>query len=146
MKKMRTLVSPLWITLLLLMCSFSSSGPECGSDEYLEKFAPALGDYTFIKVFNVQVNKADAKSEFSYVFSKGSNYRIVIGDVNEEGNRMIVSLFDRNKKLIASNYLKSSRKFFPSINYACSATGVYYVEAAFENGKTGCGINILGFK
>ncbi|MFL5765050.1 MAG: hypothetical protein ACJ77K_13985 [Bacteroidia bacterium] len=143
MKIIRGLVGLMTVGILF---GFVAGVPECGSDEYLEKFAPALADYTFIKSFNVQLSKQDDKSEFSYVFSKGSTYRIVIGDMNPEGNRMIVSLYDRNRKLIASNYVKSSRKFFPSINYACSATGVYYVEAAFENGKTGCGINILGFK
>jgi hypothetical protein len=136
----------LLILILGVLTSSLTSGPECGSDEYLDKFAPILGDYTFIKVFNVQINKVDGKSEFSYVFSKGSNYRIVVGDLNEAGNKMVVNFYDRNRKLIASNYMKSNKKFYPSINYTCSATGVYYVEAYFENGKTGCGINILGFK
>ncbi len=135
------------LTILVLITSASfTAGPECGSDEFLDKFAPALGDFTFIKAFNVVLKKADEKNEFSYVFSKGSNYKIVICDVNAEGNKMVVNFYDRNKKLIASNYLKSSKKFFPTINYACSATGVYYVESYFENGKSGCGVNILGFK
>jgi hypothetical protein len=146
MKITKKLVSLLFTAGLVILTTASAPGPECGSDEYLEKFAPALGDYTFIKAFNVEVDKPGDKSEFSYVFSKGSNYRIVIGDMNGDGNKMVVNLYDRNKKLIASNYLKSSKKFFPSLNYACSATGVYYVEAFFENSKSGCGINILGFK
>jgi hypothetical protein len=143
---MKKMISMMLFTALGILTISSTSGPECGSDEYLDRFAPALGDYTFIKVFNVQIDKMDAKSEFSYVFSKGSNYRIVIGDLNEQGNKMVVNFYDRNRKLVASNYVKSTRKFYPSINYTCSATGVYYVEASFENGKTGCGINILGFK
>lgn len=131
--------------VIALMTSFKS-GPECGSDEFLDKFAPALGDYTFIKAFNVEIDKSGQKNEFSYVFSKGSNYRIVICDQNGAGNRMVVNFYDRNKKLIASNYVKSSKKFFPTLNYTCSATGVYYVESYFENENSGCGVNILGFK
>jgi hypothetical protein len=136
-----------WLTILvsIIITSFKS-GPECGSDEFLDKFAPALGDYTFIKAFNVEISKSGDKNEFSYVFSKGSNYRIVICDQNGEGNRMVVNFYDRNKKLIASNYMKSSKKFFPTLNYTCAATGVYYVESYFENEKNGCGVNILGFK
>ncbi len=144
MKTKRTMVA-LMLTILFTSTSFKSA-PDCGSDEFLDKFAPALGDYTFIKAFNVDLKKTDEKNEFSYVFSKGSNYKIVIGDQNVQGNRMVVNFYDRNKKLIASNYLKSSKKFFPTLSYACSATGVYYVESYFEDGKKGCGVNILGFK
>lgn len=133
-------------SLLFFTTTSFTSGPECGSDEFLDKFAPALGDYTFIKAFNVEVNKSGEKSEFSYVFSKGSNYRIVICDQNGAGNKMVVNFYDRNKKLIASNYVKSSKKFFSTLNYNCSATGVYYVESFFENENNGCGVNILGFK
>lgn len=137
------------VLLLALVSSISMSfisGPDCGSDAFLDKYAPALGDFTFIKAFNVETKKSDEKNEISYVFSKGSNYRIVICDQNSDGNKMVVNLYDRNKKLIVSNYLKRSKKFFPTINYTCVATGVYYVESYFENGKSGCGVNILGFK
>ncbi|MGZ3862962.1 MAG: hypothetical protein ACXVPN_11165 [Bacteroidia bacterium] len=133
------------VTLSIILSSYKPC-TDCGSDAFIDKCAPSLGDYTFIKTFNIQVDKADGKFEFSYVLSKGSNYRIVICDQNSEGNKMIVNFYDRNKKLIASNYLKNSKKFFPSLNYTCSATGVYYIEASFENGKSGCGANILGFK
>lgn len=146
MKTIRFKVNFILTIMLFFTATSFTSGPECGSDEFLDKFAPALGDYTFIKAFNVEVDKSGGKTEFSYVFSKGSNYRIVICDQNGEGNRMVVNFYDRNKKLIASNYMKSSRKFYPTLNYTCSATGVYYVESYFENEKTGCGVNILGFK
>ena len=147
MKKIKTKAS---IILVLIVAPFiiaSTFTSDCGSDEFLDKCAPSLGDYKFIKTFNVDVAKSgDKKTEFSYVFSKGSNYRIVICDQNAEGNRMIVNFYDRNKKLIASNYLKASKKFFNMLNYTCSATGVYYVESSFEGDKGGCGVNILGFK
>ncbi|MBS1637548.1 MAG: hypothetical protein JST26_16655 [Bacteroidetes bacterium] len=134
------------LVLPVSVAFLSFANPPCESDEFVDSCAPALGDYTFIKTFNVSVNKAGDKTEYSYVFSRGSEYRIVICDQNESGKKMIVNFYDRGKKLIASNYLKSSKKFFPTINYQCSATGVYYVEAFFEGEKNGCGVNILGFK
>lgn len=147
---MKTIKTKTGLLLTLIVASFMLSltpGNDCSSDAYLDKCAPALGDYTFIKSFNIDISKSgDKKTEFSYVFSKGSNYRIVICDQNPDGNKMIVNFYDRNKKLIASNYMKSSKKFFPTLNYFCSATGVYYVESSFEGGKDGCGVNILGFK
>ena len=138
------------LVLLLLLAqfisSFTSTG-NCDVDAMVDKCGSSLGDYTFIKTFGVDIKKSGEKpTEFSYVFSKGSNYRIVICDQNIDGNRMIVNFYDRNKKLVASNYLKSSKKFFNLLNYTCSATGVYYVESTFEGGKEGSGVNILGFK
>jgi hypothetical protein len=129
-----------------LLTSSFSGGPGCDPEGLLKKYAGLLDDYVFIKSFPIETSKEGDKSEYSYVLSRGINYKIVVCDNNEEGKRMIVNLLDRNKKLIASNYLKSNKKFYPSLNYNCSATGVYYVEVFFEGEKKGCGLNILGFK
>jgi hypothetical protein len=133
------------IGLSFIMHSFIGS-PPCESDEFVDGCAPALGDFVFIKTFNVNIDKPGSKTEYSYVLSRDSEYKIVVCDRNDPGKKMIVNFYDRGKKLIATNYLKSNRKFYPTINYKCAATGVYYVEAYFEGDKSGCGINILGFK
>lgn len=137
------IVSTILMTGILF--SFNLKAQSCGTDAFLDKCAPSLGDYTFIKSFMVDVDKEGEKKEVSYVFSKGSTYRIVICDEEVKGKEMKVKLFDRNKKTIASNYLSSSRKYFPVLNYTCTATGVYYVESSFKSGKKGCGVIILGF-
>lgn len=136
--------------LALLVVSLTmmsaSIGPPCDSEAFMSSCAPNLEDYVFIKAFPIESTKQGSKSEYSYVLSRGSSYRIVICDQNVNGGRMIINLLDRDKKLIASNYMKSSKKFFSLLNYTCAATGVYYVEAYFEGEKKGCGLNILGFK
>lgn len=141
---------PLRIALTLLVVittlSFRTSPPPCNPEALLDNCASGLDDFVFIKSFPVFAEKADDKTEYSYVLSRGVTYRIVVCEQNAQDKKMVVNLFDRNKKLIASNYLKSSKKIFPIINYACAATGVYYVEAFFEGEKKGCGLNILGFK
>ena len=126
---------------------FTSAFAQCTSDAFLDKCASSLGEFTFIKSFNISIDKksSDSKYEYSYVFSKGSTYKIIICDENINGNKMIVTLFDRNHKMIATNFNKASKKFYPLFSYPCSATGVYYLEVTFENGKEGCGVNILGF-
>jgi hypothetical protein len=135
-------------TLGLVLISLSSFivNPPCESDDFVDSCAPALGDFVFIKTFNVSVDKPGNKIEYSYVLSRDSEYKIVVCDQNDPGKKMIVNFYDRSKKLVASNYLKSNKKFYPTISYKCAATGVYYVEAFFEGDKSGCGINILGFK
>ncbi len=119
---------------------------QCDIDALMSKYAPVLDEFVFIKSFNIDVKKDGDKSTYSYVFSRGNEYRIVLSDQNSTGKKMIINLLDRDKKLIASNFLKSGKKFYPTVNYICSATGVYYIEAYFEGDKQGCGINILGVK
>lgn len=135
----------LTISATLLISSFTFTNP-CDPEELLRKHASSLDDYVFIKAFPIETAKTGDKAEYSYVLSRGINYRIVVCDQGEEGKKMVVNLLDRNKKLIATNYLKSNKKFYATLNYICSATGVYYVEAFFEGEKKGCGLNILGFK
>lgn len=146
MKKLNRLFKSVVLCALLLTSFSFSNGNPCDSEAFLNKCAPSLEDFVFITTFKIGVEKEGGKTEYSYVLSRGTNYRIVICDQNETGNKMIVNFYDRNKKLIASNYLKASKKFYPSISYPCPATGVYYVEAFFEGNKKGCGLNILGFK
>lgn len=137
------------IFILLASCSmiiFAFLPSKTCYEELFQKNCDALEPYTFIKSFPIEINKQGQKFEYSYVFSKDSEYRVVIGDTKEVGKRMIVNFYDRNKKFVASNYVKQSKKFYSSINYLCTATGVYYVEASYEGDKPGCGVNILGFK
>jgi hypothetical protein len=117
---------------------------QCQTDAFLDNCASRLESYTFIKAFNSEMKKA-GKEEFSYVFSKGSSYMIIVCDQNIAGARMFINLYDRNRKLIASTYNAKNKTFYPDLLYPCSATGVYYLEAVFEGGKGGCGVTILGF-
>lgn len=133
------------ILLLTVIMSSASSFGQCDSDEFLDNCAANLETYTFIKAFNVSMKKSD-KVEYSYVFSKGSSYMIIVCDQNVPGKKMIVNLYDRNHKLIVSSYNRKTKSYYPSLVYPCSATGVYYMEATFEDSKGGCGVCILGFK
>ncbi|MES2678658.1 MAG: hypothetical protein V4635_02180 [Bacteroidota bacterium] len=132
--------------LICLAASSFTNAPTCDPEELLKKCASSLDNYVFIKSFNIESARGGDKAEYSYVLSRGIQYRIVIYDENEEGKKMIINLLDRNKKLIASNYVRVGKKIYPTLNYECAATGVYYVEAFFEGEKKGCGINVLGFK
>lgn len=133
----------IFLWLLVASVPYSVFG-QCQTDEFLDNCASKLEDYTFIKAFNTDLQKAGSE-EFSYVFSKGSTYLIIICDQNIAGNRMVVNLFDRNRKLIASSYNAKTKTYYPDLLYPCTATGVYYLEASIEGAKGGCGVTILGF-
>lgn len=145
--KRKFLKVPLARIVLGLGLTFASgfTNAQCSSDAFMDNCSSALEDFNFIKSFEFENPKGGAKNEYSYVFSKGSTYRIVVCDENIANEKMIVTLYDRNHKMIATNYLKSSKKVFPSLTYPCSATGVYYIEYSFQGNKAKCGINILGF-
>lgn len=134
--------------LSLLVLAFASmaftSNPPCGTDAFLENCAPSLGDFFFLKTFDVQPKEAGDKTQVKYIMSKGASYRIAICDSGDEKNPMKVKLLNRDKKLIATNYLNS--KYYPSIDFKCTATGVYYIESSFKPNKEGCGAIILGFQ
>ena len=121
-----------------------NTNAQCVSESFMNSCSAALDEFNFIKSYELENKKEDVK-EYSYVFSKGSVYRIIICDENKEGSRLIITLFDRNKKKIASNYDTQSKKYFSTIIYPCSATGIYFVKYEYESKKSKCAVNILGF-
>lgn len=142
MKRIK-LIFGLGLTMLLFLPAALQA--QCDNDDFLDECASSLGTHTFIKAFHAESKKKVKTSEYSYVFSKGSTYMIVVCDKGKQGEKMIVNLYDRNHKLIASSYDKRSKKHYPDLVYPCPATGVYYLEATFENEKQACGVIILGF-
>ncbi len=93
----------------------------------------------FIKSFNVETSG----TEVSYVFSKGTTY--VITTCGNTDNNMKFELFDRDHKLIASNYDASSKACKPKVGYPCAATGVYYMKYTYLNGHNDCGVSMIAF-
>lgn len=119
---------------------------QCDTDSFLNKCAPNLGTYNYIKSFVAIADAKNAtKTEFSYVFSRGSTYIIIECPENLNGGNMIVGLYNMEHKLLASTYDVKTKKYYAELNYTCSATGVYYIKPTFEGTTSGCGLCILGF-
>ena len=134
------------MVILGMLATTHVAHAQCESDEFLDNCSSSLGTNTFIKAFDVKIKpKKQDVVEYSYVFSKGSSYSIIVCDQNEKGKQMVVRLYDRSHKLIASSYNKKTKTHYPDLLYPCSATGVYYLEATLETQAAGCGVIILGF-
>ena len=134
---------------LLFYISPKVSLAQCDEDDFMDECATRIDKFVFAKSFDINNDlskKSDGKVEYSYVFSKGTSYSITVCDLNQNGNRMIVDLYDRNRKFVASSYSKRTKKYYPKITYPCNATGVYYLKYRFEGGKPSCGVSIIGFK
>jgi hypothetical protein len=134
------------VILTYCLTAFKSGSPVCNTEALMEDCASELEDYVFVKNFDVVTDKSGQKIDYSYVLSRGIEYKIVICEKTNSNRRMIVNFYDRNRTLVATNFQKSNKKIFPNITYKCSATGVYYVEAFYEGESGGCGLNIIGFK
>jgi hypothetical protein len=136
--------------MLIIICALLIPRVASGQSEsnvLLDKCASSLGTYNYIKSFNINFSPwKKANSEFSYVFSKGSTYILIVCNENTSGGKLILSLYDRNHNFIASTYDEKSMKHYPELLYPCSATGVYYIKASFEGTRRGHGLCILGFK
>ncbi len=136
------------IKILLLLSIFllpNTSFGQCDTDMFLDQCASGLGTYNYIKSFSVNVSRKKVTPEYSYVFSKGSTYMLIVCDQNVIGGKMVVNLYDRNHKFIASTYDEKNNKHYSDLLYPCEATGVYYIQTTFEGSKGGCGMCILGF-
>jgi len=142
---MKSFSIKIWSLALLGFVLFTAQTVDCDDETFLDNCAAQIAGYKFLKANKVSISggKSSTSVELSSVFSTGSTY--ILTATGGNGN-MIVTLYDRNRKMIISNYNKSTKKFYPSITYKCTATGVYYFKYEFENGGTGCGVGIIGFK
>jgi hypothetical protein len=136
MKTIRT-----FINIILLLILFSQlSYAQCKSDECVGKISQG---YTFLKSY--QMEKVGDQLEYSYVFSKETNYMLVLCNPSGTSSAVVVTLFDSNRKEIASNWDKKNNKYYPAIAYQCKATGIYYLRFSF-NDKPECCVSVLAFK
>ena len=134
------------ILLLLSLLNPGKALGQCENDASLNKCAPKLGSYNYLKSFASGTKpRKKSSNEISYVFSKGSTYIMIACTDESRGKSLVLNLYDMNHNLIASNYNEKTETCYSEIVYPCSATGVYYIRIAYENSKPGCGLCILGF-
>ncbi|MGK7394724.1 MAG: hypothetical protein ACNS62_09125 [Candidatus Cyclobacteriaceae bacterium M3_2C_046] len=130
----------------LMWIMHTSVNAQCNTDGYVENCMGSMADgFTFLKSYKVDgVGGQKDKVEFSYVFSKDTQYFINIctGGENTDGIKM--TLLDSNRKMVGTNFMNG--KFFPAITFPCATTGIYYISFTFENSSAHCGGSVLGFK
>jgi len=145
---MKDISNILFSILFLFMTSPSKA--QCDSEPFLDNCTSTINEFRFLKHYKFRTKDDEKLGEprvygYSYVFSKGSTYVLTACYDDSEGNKMIVSLYDSNRKLISSSYDKKTGKLYPTIKFKCSSTGIYYFTFNFEKEEGGCGVSILGF-
>jgi hypothetical protein len=132
----------------LLMVSVGSSElvGQCNSDNLSTACIPKLaGGFNFLKSYKIDgENGSKEKVEYSYVFTKGTQYMINICANGQSTDGIVVTLFDSGRNKVATS--KINGQFISAIAYPCNATGIYYIQYTFDGSASHCGGSALGFK
>jgi hypothetical protein len=136
-------------TLLLLLLSLGTYGisvAQCNPDDFTTACVPKLATgFNFLKSYRIDGDGGSkGKVEYSYVFTKGTQYYINLCANGAATDGIIVSLFDSNRNQVATS--KIDNQLVTAIAYPCNATGIYYITYTFDKSSKYCGGSALGFK
>ena len=136
-------------SLMLFLISFGiygSSAAQCNPDDFTTACVPQLKEgFNFLKSYKIDgEGGSKAKVEYSYVFTKGTQYYINLCANGGATDGIVVSLFDSNRNEVATS--KIGAQLVSAIAYPCNATGIYYITYTFDKSSKYCGGSALGFK
>ena len=143
---MRQVINFLGISILALVFSASFANAQCSADAQANACISKLQDgFTFLKTFKVDgQGGAKAKVEYSYVFSKDTQYFLNICNDGANTDGIVVTMYDSKRQMVSTNF--NNGKFYPGMVYPCNATGIYYITFTFQDSQNHCGGSVLGFK
>jgi hypothetical protein len=119
---------------------------QCNSEAFSNQCIPKLASgFNFLKSYKIE-KAASGKEyvEYSYVFTKGTQYMINICAAAQPTDGIVVSLFDSNRNKVATS--KINGQYIAAIAYPCPTTGIYYIQYSFDGSTSYCGGSALGFK
>ncbi len=134
----------IFVHLLLTTIISLQSLAQCKSEELSNSCVPKLAasGFNFLKTYKIDGEKDLTKVEYSYVFTKGTQYMIAL--CGEDEGTIMVTLYDSERNKVATNKVKGS--LLTGLVYPCNATGIYYIQYTFEGSSQRCGGSALGFK
>ena len=117
---------------------------QCNAESLSTACIPKLATgFNFLKSYKIEKGGKEFV-EYSYVFTKGTQYMINICTATSTTDGIVVSLFDSNRNKVASS--KVQGQFISAIAYPCATTGIYYIQYTFDGSTAYCGGSALGFK
>jgi hypothetical protein len=129
--------------LSVFVLSGSNIKAQCNAETLSTQCIPKLASgFNYLKSYKVE--KAGKEYvEYSYVFTKGTQYMINICAPDQSAEGIVVTLYDSKRNKVATN--KVNEQYVAAIAYPCNATGIYYIQYTFDE-NSGCGGSALGFK
>lgn len=117
---------------------------QCNAESLSTACIPKLATgFNFLKSYKIEKGGKEFV-EYSYVFTKGTQYMINICAGGAATDGIVVSLFDSNRNKVASS--KYNGQFLTAMTYPCNTTGIYYIQYTFDGSTSYCGGSALGFK
>lgn len=123
---------------------------QCDDQGFVDACAFHLGDeYSYLRTFEVEEKEGSTDYPYTgaFLFRKGINYVFTscgVG-ISENAERIVVNLYNRTRKLVASSYNKESGKHYDKMIFKCNATGIFFVQTLAVLDENSCGITMLGF-
>jgi hypothetical protein len=134
----------IFIVLSVFVLSTLEVLGQCNSETLSTQCIPKLATgFNFLKSYKVEKGGKEFV-EYSYVFTKGTQYMINICATGTNTDGIVVSLYDSNRNKVASS--KINGQFISAIAYPCNTTGIYYIQYTFDGSTQNCGGSALGFK
>ena len=143
---MKQVINILGISIIALIFSASFANAQCASEAQANACISNLQDgFTFLKTFKVDgQGGAKAKVEYSYVFSKDTQYFLNVCNDGTATDGIVVTMYDSKRQMVSTNF--NNGKFYSGLVYPCNATGIYYITFTFQESQNHCGGSVLGFK
>jgi hypothetical protein len=132
-----------FVFALVLLGDFNAKA-QCNAETLSSQCIPKLAPgFNFLKSYKVEKGGKEF-IEYSYVFTKGTQYMINICQPGQNVQGITVTLEDSDRNQVASNRLND--QYASSIIYSCNKVGIYYIKYTFDNSANYCGGSALGFK
>ncbi|MEY3450879.1 MAG: hypothetical protein RL711_704 [Bacteroidota bacterium] len=136
-----------FLTLLFFSLSTIISYAQCNFGAIESSAVNKIGKYIEIKSYNFDVHQLGSTKEieYSYVLGKDKEYVFSINNENTANPKIIITLYNNNKKAIASNYNEKTGTYNSTFFYKCPATKLYYITFTVKDEST-CATCVIGFK
>jgi hypothetical protein len=143
--KLVVVMKKLFFAVLILAVTSQYSQAQCNADDFTSQCIPKLADgFNFLKGYKIDGRGGERdKIEYSYVFTKGTQYMINVCSPGESVDGIVINLFDSRRNRVATSSIDG--QVASAIAFPCNATGIYYISYAFESSTQYCGGSALGF-
>lgn len=133
----------LFVFVIWISFTGSAAYAQCNAETLSTQCIPKLASgFNFLKSYKVET-AGKQYVEYSYVFTKGTQYMINVCAPDQNPDGIVVTLYDAKRNVVATN--KVEDRYINAIAYPCNATGIYYIQYTFDE-DSGCGGSALGFK
>lgn len=128
------------ILSLVALVGFSlGASAQCG-DDLMKTALAAMGNYQYIKDFDIKVPAGAADVKFSVVLNSRTKYQVNIANGASNSENVVIQLYDGDK-LLGTN--SANGKVFAAFQFICGKTGAYKLAVSTLGKSEACARAVL---